>query len=160
MFGVPPLGGAAPKPPKGQTANRDLKHAIKNGAHHATRPAVLRNVAVATIGALIILIVCLLTGCSTPKPAGTAKRPHPPVSPDITNGNVTFRFSAPQAEGGSMSLAGTTNLAMRKDSKGVWSLTVSNLAPELYEYNFSVDGISTVHPGNPAVKRAGSAHDP
>jgi enterochelin esterase family protein len=41
---------------------------------------------------------------------------------------------------------------MRRDAKKDWSVTITNLAPEIYEYNFTVDGVSTVDPGNPAVK--------
>jgi enterochelin esterase-like enzyme len=101
---------------------------------------------------IILCVVNLLIACSTFKPAMAAKRPQPPVSPEIKEGNVTFRFSAPRAKEVNLVFPGMTNLAMQKDPKGVWSVTVDKLAPELYEYNFNVDGVSTLDPGNPAVK--------
>ena len=35
-----------------------------------------------------------------------------------------------------------------KDADGVWSVTIGPLAPEIYAYNFTIDGIKTIDPGN------------
>ena len=42
--------------------------------------------------------------------------------------------------------------AMTKDETGVWSVTVGPLAPGLYDYGFSVDGMRVLDPGNPNPK--------
>src|SRR6266516_1520397 len=42
--------------------------------------------------------------------------------------------------------------AMTKDERGVWSVTVGPIEPELYEYNFTIDGFQTLDPGNAVVK--------
>ncbi len=88
----------------------------------------------------------------------------PVVSPQLEpSGSVTFRISAPQAEAVSVTgdfiapqqldIAGRHvtipgNLALRKGSDGVWSATVDSLAPELYSYNFIVDGVKITDPAN------------
>jgi enterochelin esterase family protein len=39
-----------------------------------------------------------------------------------------------------------------KDANGRWSVTVGPIAPEIYNYNFTIDGVRTIDPGNPNVK--------
>ncbi|WP_321372545.1 alpha/beta hydrolase-fold protein [uncultured Draconibacterium sp.] len=73
------------------------------------------------------------------------------ISPEINGNSVTFRLSAPDAS--SVSVSGSwksTNrsVPMVKDTAGVWSATVSGLAPELYNYTFSVDGVGMIDPRN------------
>ena len=84
---------------------------------------------------------------SAPVPA-----PRPPqltspvVHPDRT---VTFSVRAPNAQ--KVELSGQfqkANQPMTKDTNGVWSLTVGPLEPNLYPYNFVVDGISVADSAN------------
>jgi len=42
--------------------------------------------------------------------------------------------------------------ALSKDANGVWSLTLQNVEPDIYEYHFSVDGFDMLDPRNPVVK--------
>jgi hypothetical protein len=79
------------------------------------------------------------------------------VSPD---GRVTFRLAAPKAtevlvngnwEGG-------RGVAMSKEASGIWSVTVGPLQPELWTYTFSVDGLTTLDPGNYNVIRDGTRY--
>ncbi|MCJ7721250.1 esterase, partial [Candidatus Bathyarchaeota archaeon] len=42
--------------------------------------------------------------------------------------------------------------AMTKDENGVWSVTLGPVAPGLYDYGFSVDGLRILDPGNPNPK--------
>ena len=39
-----------------------------------------------------------------------------------------------------------------KDADGVWSVTVGPIAPEIYHYNFTIDGVRTIDPANPQLK--------
>jgi enterochelin esterase family protein len=48
---------------------------------------------------------------------------------------------------------------LTKDTGGVWSLTVGPLAPELYSYTFMVDGVRTIDPSNPLIKRDGRRNE-
>jgi enterochelin esterase family protein len=73
----------------------------------------------------------------------------PIVNADRT---ITFKFRAPKADSVLLSaqfLKGAQH--MSKDSNGVWNITVGPVKPDLYPYNFSVDGISVADPSNPYV---------
>jgi enterochelin esterase-like enzyme len=80
-------------------------------------------------------------------------------SPEISaDRHVTFRLRAPAA--GSVVVSGEFMKGAEplvKDADGVWSLTVGPLAPEIYAYNFTIDGIKTIDPGNYAVKTGSTA---
>jgi len=81
------------------------------------------------------------------------------VSPEMNNGRVTFRISAPNANMvvlyGSWMPSFTSREAMTKDANGVWSVTINAPAPELYTYNFVVDGITKNDDVNSFVQRDG-----
>ena len=65
---------------------------------------------------------------------------------------VTFSFRAPNAQ--KVELSGQFlpgNQSMQKDEAGVWSLTVGPIEPNLYPYNFVVDGIGVADPSNQDV---------
>lgn len=47
-------------------------------------------------------------------------------------------------------------LAMTKDADGIWQLTVTGLKSELRTYNFVVDGVKMLDPGNVTVLRDGT----
>jgi enterochelin esterase family protein len=79
----------------------------------------------------------------------------PEVHADRT---VTFRLTAPKASEVTLSgefLKGSKPLG--KDDKGDWHLTVGPLDPEIYHYNFTIDGVKTIDPGNPNVKFGSTA---
>lgn len=71
----------------------------------------------------------------------------PQVLPDK---KVTFRYLAPAAKdvklGGSQ--FGAANIAMKKDSIGIWSVTVGPIRPDIYPYSFVVDGVTVMDPAN------------
>jgi enterochelin esterase-like enzyme len=87
-------------------------------------------------------------GMSTPT---TALR-SPEVHPDRT---VTIRFRAPEAT--DVQLAGEITMGARstpmtKGADGVWTVTVGPLPPEIWSYNFRVQGVSVADPSNPSLK--------
>jgi enterochelin esterase family protein len=71
----------------------------------------------------------------------------PQVLPDK---KVTFRYLAPAAKdvklGGSQ--FGAANIPMKKDSIGIWSVTVGPIKPDIYPYSFVVDGVTVMDPSN------------
>jgi enterochelin esterase family protein len=74
----------------------------------------------------------------------------PEIAPDR---RVTFRLDAPKTTEVSLSgefLKGSVSLG--KNDSGVWSVTVGPLEPEIYNYNFTIDGVKTIDPANPNVK--------
>ena len=71
----------------------------------------------------------------------------PVVHPDRS---VTFRLRAPAAHRAELSGQFLqSNQPMEKDESGVWSVTVDPVEPNLYPYNFVVDGLSLADPANP-----------
>jgi enterochelin esterase-like enzyme len=104
------------------------------------------------VGASSVGQVPAPNGMTTGARPAAAERPvrSPEVGPDR---QVTFRLRAPHATevtvGGEFQ---SGSVAMTKDNDGVWSVTVGPLKPEIYNYNFTIDGVKTIDPGNPEVK--------
>jgi enterochelin esterase family protein len=92
-------------------------------------------------------------------PGAYAQQARQIVSPDIlADGRVTFRLNAPKADEVILTgefLDGPRNFA--KDADGVWSVTVGPVAPEVYHYNFTIDGVRTIDPSNPQLKTGSTA---
>ncbi|MDR0954670.1 MAG: esterase [Rikenellaceae bacterium] len=100
-----------------------------------------------------IFLVCsalslLLASCGG---TDSARRPAV-ISPEVhADHTVTFRYLAPEAD--TVLLDGqfqAQRALMTKGEDGVWSLTVGPIKPDMYPYNFVVDGVSVMDPGNPA----------
>jgi enterochelin esterase family protein len=73
----------------------------------------------------------------------------PVVHPDRT---VTFYYKAPGAKKVELSaqfLKG--NQLLMADTNGLWSVTLGPVEPNLYPYNFIVDGVSVSDPNNPQL---------
>jgi enterochelin esterase-like enzyme len=80
-----------------------------------------------------------------------AQRRQPIISPEVhSDRRVTFRLLAPNAESVAVNLQGTH--AMSKDDEGLWSVTVGPFEPEIYDYDFVVDGLRMVDPANAWLK--------
>ena len=94
--------------------------------------------------------------------AEAAQRPaQPPRSAEVSpDGRVTFRLSAPKAT--EVTVSGNwengRGLAMTKDASGIWTVTTGPLPPEIWTYTLSVDGVSTLDPGNYNVVRDGTRY--
>lgn len=75
----------------------------------------------------------------------------PEIHPDLS---VTFRLQAPQAAKVSVNgdFAGG-KIEMARDDGGIWTATIAPLAPDLYGYNFSVDGLTIIDPRNPNTRK-------
>ena len=75
------------------------------------------------------------------------------VSPEVhADQTATFRFLAPDAS--EVKLSGqflSEQTTMQKDTAGVWSVTVGPIKPDMYPYNFVVDGIRVADPRNSAL---------
>ncbi len=123
----------------------------------------LHFAATAALAALCLTVGSLaLAQDATPPgaPAGRGGRggrgnaaPQPPpyeVHPDRT---VLIRLRAPDATSVKLNgdfLQGAKDLT--KGDDGTWTVTVGPLAPAVYNYTFSVDGVRDIDPSNPMVK--------
>jgi enterochelin esterase family protein len=94
----------------------------------------------------------------TPTPALTLRDKITQVLPDR---HVTFRLLAPQAnvvevvigiKSGPYEPQGSTTAPMTKDANGLWSVTLGPLEPNLYAYQFNLDGRKITDPGNDMPK--------
>lgn len=97
----------------------------------------------------------------------------PIVSPEIGEKEVTFRFMAPMADTVKITGAFTPTVKMKtqwgemdvpapvtmtKDETGLWSVVMPLPEPELYTYNFIVDGVSANDPSNIFMQRDGTRY--
>ena len=84
------------------------------------------------------------------------------VSPEIGENGVTFRVQAPYADEvklqGSWMQGMGSAAEMEKGENGVWSITVPTPEPELYTYNFVVDGLSANDANNIFMQRDGTRY--
>lgn len=124
----------------------------------------------------LLIVICIsvlnasvcINGQQATTPAPAPARPQfrmPPriISPEILPDNkVTFRVYAKEAT--RISISGewqsgynATEQLVRNDT-GLFVLTVGPLKPELYAYNFVVDGISIIDPNNVQVRRDGTRY--
>ncbi|UCC96889.1 MAG: hypothetical protein JSW66_13710 [Phycisphaerales bacterium] len=103
-------------------------------------------------------VLCLSLLICMNSPLQARRRPRI-VSPEVqSDRRVTFRLSAPnaQAVGLNVQFAQGTQ-SMTKDGDGLWQVTVGPAEPELYVYNFIVDGLRVTDPANPWLKFWGGA---
>jgi enterochelin esterase-like enzyme len=85
------------------------------------------------------------------------------VSPEVKDGKVTFRLSADYAtqvklSGNWMANPWTGTIDMTKGEGGVWEVTIDAPEPEIYTYNFVVDGVAVNDPMNYLVQRDGTRY--
>ena len=97
-------------------------------------------------------------------PAQPPAPPPPVVSPDIAaNRDVTLRLRAPSAERVDLVSGGDIpgvpiqgGLPLAKGADGVFSVMLPALAAGAYRYRFTVDGVPTDDPNNPATSESNS----
>jgi len=86
----------------------------------------------------------------------------PIISPEIKDKEVIFRISEPYADTiklyGSWMEKPTSAVKMKKDKLGVWSVSILTPTPELYTYNFIVDGLSATDANNIFMQRDGTRY--
>ena len=85
------------------------------------------------------------------------------ISPEIKGDKVTFRLNANYATivnlvGSWMENPYGSGVPMQKGQNGVWEITVDTPSPEIYTYNFVVDGVSVNDPQNYMVQRDGTRY--
>ena len=92
---------------------------------------------------LLILSKCLFVFANG-QPQNTPVFESPEVHAD---NRVTFRYLAPNAKDVKLSAQfEKAPLSMTKDDRGVWSVTAGAVKPDMYPYNFVVDGVSVADP--------------
>jgi enterochelin esterase-like enzyme len=111
---------------------------------------VKRTISLTARSAVLIFVSALLVPAQD-KPAQTPppQPPAPIVSPEVhTDGSVTFRFRDPNAAEVKLGREGADLVPMRKDDRGIWSITTPPLAPDYYNYTLVADGVDLLDPSN------------
>src|SRR2546421_6977557 len=103
--------------------------------------------------ALVVAALCTAAPSAmaqaAPEPRPQRPRPSPTVSPEVhPDRTVTFRLRASKASEVTISGDIGPSRPLIKGDDGVWSVTVGPLAPDLYDYAFSVDGMRTIDTNN------------
>ncbi|WP_337042269.1 esterase [Emticicia sp. 17c] len=75
------------------------------------------------------------------------------ISPEVHADNkVTFRLYAPAAKEVKLNTQFEKNpVSMSKDERGVWSITLGPVKPDMYPYAFNIDGIQVADPNNSSI---------
>ena len=75
--------------------------------------------------------------------------PKPIISPEYNEQGITFRFKAPDAQKVELECEMLPdNLAMKRDSDGVWSIVLTDYLFDTFKYCFVVDGTQVADPSN------------
>ena len=73
------------------------------------------------------------------------------ASPDVqADRTIIFRLRAPEAARVTLQFEGLR--PMTKNEAGIWTATVGPVKPEIYQYNFIVDGVRILDPQNPDLR--------
>ncbi len=89
----------------------------------------------------------------------------PVISPEIQGDSVTFRLKADYAtivklSGSWMANPYGDTIDMTRGANNVWAVKIALPAPEIYTYNFVVDGVAVNDPQNVYVQRDGTRYLP
>src|SRR5512139_295495 len=108
------------------------------------------------------LILAIASSALAQAPGAPAAPPPPVISPEIgADRNVTLRLRAPSAERVELVSGGDIpgvpvqgGLPLAKGADGVFSVMLPALAAGAYRYRFTVDGVPTSDPSNPATSES------
>jgi enterochelin esterase-like enzyme len=95
---------------------------------------------------LILIFFCVLTvNCFGQPPKGPWV-----ISPRVNSDKtITFQYLCPSAKEVRLSAQFLKEpVAMVKGDKGIWSVTVGPVKPDIYPYNFIADGVQVMDPSN------------
>ena len=112
----------------------------------------------------VLAVAALMAGTAFGQElANFARQTQQIVSPEVKDGKVTFRLSANyatrvQLSGNWMADPWTGTEDMQKGPDGIWELTIDAPEPEIYTYNFIVDGVAVNDPRNNQVQRDGNRY--
>lgn len=99
--------------------------------------------------AVTIIVTLSIASLAMAQPAATPVIVSPQVNGDNT---VVFRYLAQGAKQVSLSAQFEKGqIPMTRDSTGIWNVKVGPVQPDMYPYNFVVDGIRVADPSNTSI---------
>ncbi len=113
----------------------------------------------------IIALFAAITSVQAQELANFSRGPRPVISPEIQGDSVTFRLKADYATVVKLSGSWMANpyggtIDMTRGENNVWSVKIPLPRPEIYTYNFVVDGVSVNDPQNVMLQRDGTRYLP
>jgi enterochelin esterase-like enzyme len=100
-----------------------------------------------------LVILALASTAAGQQPAAQPAVRSPEVAADR---RVTFRLAAPKATDVRLTCECVNGAqVLQKDGQGLWSITLGPFEPDIYEYEFTVDGLTIIDPRNEKVKYNG-----
>ncbi|MBP5486710.1 MAG: esterase [Bacteroidales bacterium] len=114
---------------------------------------------------LILAILTIAASLQAQELSNFARGGRPVISPEIQGDSVTFRLRADYATVVKLSGSWMANpyggtIDMTRGENNIWSVKVPLPAPEIYTYNFVVDGVAVNDPQNVLVQRDGTRYLP
>ena len=110
----------------------------------------------------ILAAICLMASANAQELANFAFGRKQIVSPEQQNDSVTFRLLAPYATDvqmyGSWMPGYGDRISLKRNAEYVWEVKIPAPTPEIYTYNFFVDGVSVSDPNNVLVQRDGTRY--
>ena len=110
----------------------------------------------------LLAVICIAAAANAQELANFAFGRKQIVSPEVTDSTVTFRLRAPYAT--TVSMYGSwmpgygDKIDLRRGEDYVWEVTIPAPTPEIYTYNFFVDGVSVSDPSNVLMQRDGTRY--
>ena len=113
----------------------------------------------------IIALLALALGAHAQELSNFQRGPRPVISPEIQGDSVTFRLKADYATIVKLSGSWMPNpyggtIDMARGEGNIWSVKIPLPSPEIYTYNFVVDGVAVNDPQNVLVQRDGTRYLP
>ena len=110
----------------------------------------------------IMAAICLVATANAQELTNFAFGRKQIVSPEQQNDSVTFRLLAPYATDvqmyGSWMPGYGDRISLKRNAEYVWEVKIPAPAPEIYTYNFFVDGVSVSDPNNVLMQRDGTRY--
>ena len=111
---------------------------------------------------IILASVCLAASANAQELTNFMFGRKPIVSPEVQNDSVTFRLRAEYATDvkmyGSWMPGYGDRISLKRNAEYVWEVKIPAPTPEIYTYNFFVDGVSVSDPNNVLVQRDGTRY--
>jgi len=126
-----------------------------------TRARKIQIGAAAVLSAVFIFMAAARAQAPTTRPAGGGRFAMFASPEVLSDHRVTFRIQALKAS--EVTIRGDwmegPAARLEKGENGIWSVTLGPLMPDYYSYSFTVDGVKTIDPRNPAIKQGVSGLD-
>ncbi len=113
----------------------------------------------------IMLTLAIAGAAQAQELANFSRGNRPVISPEIQGDSVTFRLKADYATVVKLSGSWMANpyggtIDMTRGEGNIWSVKIPLPSPEIYTYNFVVDGVAVNDPQNVLVQRDGTRYLP